>query len=139
MYAITHDGKAIGPDGLITDVEGTPLAAEDAEAYNQAVEKAELEHIKTSPKHIFAYVKKPSGVEPNRVSASVHTWRGVHLGWAWLGSRAYVGFGNSYRRAVTVRIFDTLYRGWYMESSGDYCKLTKAKKQDTKYVASIAL
>lgn len=35
-------------------------------------------------------------------------------------------------QAVTCRIFGVLYHGWYMESSGDYCRLKKAKKQEVR-------
>jgi hypothetical protein len=57
-YAITHDGKAFGPDGLISDVEGTPLLAEHASDYNQQLEAQQLAHIKTGPDHLdMLYVK----------------------------------------------------------------------------------
>lgn len=134
MYAITHEGKALSPDGLITDIEGTPLLAADPDAYNKALEAQELEHFKSGPERIMAYVRMPKDGQ----CAKVNTWLGTELGNAWLGHRAYVGFGmHTYRRAVTVRIFGTLYHGWYFESSGDYCHLKRAKIQTGKYAATV--
>lgn len=47
-----------------------------------------------------------------------------------IGSKAQVGFGfHTYRRSVDCRIFGVRYVGWFMESSGDYCRLRKAKVQ----------
>lgn len=68
----------------------------------------------------------------------VITWEGRFLGWAWLGpQRHYCTPGCHYRRAVTVRIGGTLYHGWYFLSSGDYCRLKKAKRQSGKYAVTL--
>ena len=56
-YAIPHAGKVYGPDGLIKDVEGTRLKAEDVEEYNKACEKSEIEWLKTGPEKVTLYVK----------------------------------------------------------------------------------
>lgn len=143
MYAFVHNDVAYGPDGQITDVEGTPLEAKDAEAFNRELEAQELEHIKSAPDKLVLYIgHKPVPNDPKHECYCVQTWLGTFLGWAWLGLRSTMGFqghyrGGSYRRPVTVRIFSTLYHGWYMESSGDYCRLKKAKRQDDKYAATV--
>ena len=62
-----------------------------------------------------------------RITTFLGTSVAEHVG---IGQRVQVGFGfNSYRRSISCRIFGTLYHGWYMESSGDYCRLKKAKNQ----------
>lgn len=161
MYAITHEGKVFSTDGLITDIEGTPLLAADAAAYNKALETQELEHFKSGPERIMAYCVKVDTTNKTFADAlskgwttetterkhwqssewHVQTWLGTDLGQAFLGDRAYSGFrsyhGASYRRSITVRIFGTLYHGWYFESSGDYCRLKRAKIQTGKYAATV--
>ena len=131
MYAITHEGKAYGPSGIITDTDGVPLKAEDSEAYNKAVEVAELEHLKSHPDKTVLYVEQLQGVVGYLSPWRIITWRGVVLdGCAYVGPRRHIGWGsNTYRRAVTCRIFGVLYHGWYMESTGGYCRLRKAKRQ----------
>jgi hypothetical protein len=143
MYAITHDGKAIGPNGLITDVEGTPLLAEHAADYNQQVEAQEIAWLKTHPDKCTLYVKMPERDTAELVGnghycdvayrPKVTTWMGTVLAQGancWIGPRARVGFGyHTYRRPITAVIFGCTYHGWYMESSGDYCRLKKAKRQ----------
>lgn len=147
MYAFVHQGKVFGPDGIIKDVEGTPLEAKDAEAYNKALEAQEIERIKSGPDKLFVYIghKPMDSGDPHKTYGwgkdhhCVQTWTGAFLGWAWIGpKRKFPAFGNhSIRRAVTVRIFGVLYHGWYFESSGDYCRLTKAKRQDMRYGATL--
>ncbi len=150
MYAITREGKSFGPDGLIQDMEGTPLAAQDADAYNKALEAQELASIKTGPDKLFLYVKTVDTTEESWQKAlasgwtpetterkhwqssrvDVGTWLGTRVSdWVSLGTKSYIGFGGAYRRSVSCSIFGVKYHGWYMESSGDYCRLTKSKKQ----------
>lgn len=145
MYAFVHNGKAYGPSGIITDIEGTPLSAEDAPAFNAELERQEIAHLKSAPDSLFLYVEKPSKDRSERCGNShwldpeynwtITTWPGTVVA---SGSNVYVGpkrefscFGPfpSIRRPVTARIFGTLYHGWYFESSGDYCRLKKAKRQ----------
>jgi hypothetical protein len=103
---------------------------------NQEIEAKELEHIKTGPERLFLYVGQTT-IPGGRRYWSVTTCSGTCVGYAWLGERRYVGFGfKTHRRAITVRIFDTLYHGWYFESRGDYCRLKRAKRQDTQYAAT---
>lgn len=141
MYAFAHNGKAYGPSGIITDIDGVPLSAEDAPAFNAELERQEIALLKTFPERVVLYVKAPSvnllraSMEPLELRWSIATWTGTVVA---SGSHVYVGqkrefscFGPfpSTRRPVTARIFGTLYHGWYFESSGDYCRLKKAKRQ----------
>lgn len=189
MYAIVHDNIAYGPNGQIKDVEGTPLEAKDADAYNKEVERQEIDWLKTAPDKVFLYVRMPEAhyeieydhngvyvghIEQNhfktkqdcekeiesRINAGklkrydsrgfnvryfasrvqpmtgtkVHSWLGGFETPCHVGSRQVMGFqghyrGGSYRRSVECRIFGVRYVGWFMESSGDYCRLRKAKVQ----------
>jgi len=135
MHAITHYGKAIGTDGLITDVEGTPLKADDADAYNKAVEAQQIEWLKTAPDKVTLYVKHEGwqGVKPNKLwshSGYITTWPGTILCHAWIGSEVSGGlYGNAKKASVDCLIFGVRYVGWYYCSSGDYCILRKAKRQ----------
>lgn len=63
--------------------------------------------------------------------AQIQTWLGTPIAThVRIGPRRAMGFGyHSYRRPVSCRLYGVLYHGWYMESSGDYCRLTKAKRQ----------
>lgn len=131
MYAFVFHDKAIGPDGEITDVEGTPLPAKYADDYNRQVEEQELEHIRSGAENLFLYVKK---VYVNEAKTS-YQWRvSTFLGTvvcphALVGDRQHIGFGfNSYRRAMSAYIMGRWYNGWYFESSGDYCRLKLAKR-----------
>lgn len=115
MYALKHDGKA-----------------EDTDAYNRALEEQEIAHIKTGPDRLMLYVRMD--VE---YSYSIITWMGTVLSQGSnvsVGPRVQAGFqsyykGGTYRRAVSCRLFGILYHGWYMESSGDYVRLKRAKRQ----------
>lgn len=115
-YAIEFQGNAYTPEGK------APIS--DTVAYNLAEEAREIEWLKTAPDHVFLYVT--NGEYPD-----VHTWLGQSVSTeVRIGPRAYSGFDRwTYRRAVRCRIFGVLYHGWYMESSGDYCRLRKAKRQ----------
>ena len=66
-----------------------------------------------------------------KAGLSIHTFLGTPVAThIVIGRKRHMGFGfKSYRRAVDCRIFGTRYVGWFMESSGDYCKLRKAKVQ----------
>ena len=136
MYAITHNGKAYGPNGLITDTEGTPLLAEHTADYNRQLEEQEMAHIKTGPDNLFLYARITEIGSPSYFSSSrgtISTWPGTALDPnANFGpKRNFPCFGPfpSVRRAVTCRIYGVLYHGWYFESSGDYCRLKRSKRQ----------
>lgn len=138
-YAFVHNGKAYSPDGLITDVNGVPLEAKDAEAYNKSLEEQELAWLRTHPEKLVLYIKRPvkqlEGRTWNHIDPDywwqVTTWTGtVVCECAHVGPRRRMGFGHySYRRAVTAVIYGCVYHGWYMESSGDYVRLRKGKGQ----------
>lgn len=134
-YVIEHEGKAYSPDGAIK----VPTSSDE---HNKAMEAQELEWLKNGPDRVFAYVRPPDKDLTERPGNahfrdpeyrwSIRTWLGTVLAQGancWVGKRKHVGFGGSYRRPVTATIFGYLYHGWYMESSGDYCRLKKAKKQ----------
>lgn len=124
-YAFEHQGKAYTPDGEI--IKALIRSTE----HNLEVERKELEGLRTAPDKVFLYATIASDISPIRyfILASVHTWLGTSLdAGAKLGPRRHIGFGrHTYRRHVTCRIFGTLYHGWFMESSGSYCRLRKAK------------
>lgn len=145
-YAFVHEGKAYGPSGRIEDVEGTPLEAKDAATYNKALEANEIEWLKTAPDKVMLYVKVGMLRDPNKLGSrltdgsmarangdevSIQTWLGTKVSThEWLGPKRHIGFGfSTYRRAVSCRIFGVLYHGWFYQSSGDYCRLRKAKVQ----------
>lgn len=145
MYAIKHNGLAIGPDGPITDVDGVILEAKDADDYNKALAAQELTWIKSGPDRLILYVKRPDPAKTifeREGNWQVTTWLGTHVGIAWVTQRYRMGFGGSYRRAITARIEVLMdgeageremtkwvdYHGWYFESSGDYCRLKRAKR-----------
>lgn len=153
-YAFVHDGVAFGPSGKIQDTAGKPLPAVDADSYNKALEAQEIQHIKAGAEHLFLYVCKVDTTQETMERFIAGGWNREHVEsrpqhykshrWeihTWLGTaldaNAYVGpayktpaFGwPSVRRAVTCRIFGVLYHGTYYESSGDYCRLRRAKRQ----------
>lgn len=129
-YAFVHEGKAYGPSGIIKDVEGTPLEAQDAGEYNKTLEAQEIAWLKSGPEKVMLYVR-----HPEQEAWSITTWLGTVVSdGAVFGQRQVTGFqgyyrGGSYRRSVTCRIFDVKYHGWFYESSGDYCRLKRAKVQ----------
>ena len=119
-YAFNFNGHGVfTPDGRTDEIT-------DTRAHNLAVEQAEIEWLKTHPDKVFLYVK----LTPT--NSDIHTWLGTSVAThVWIGNRVSSGFGmHTYRRAVTCQIFGVLYHGWYMESSGDYCRLKKAKRQE---------
>lgn len=115
-YVIEHEGKQFSTDGKV-DVQET------TEQHNKRTEQAEIEWLKTAPEKVFLYV--------NQDMTKITTWLGTELAFGSFGYRTSGGlFGyRSYKRSVTCRLFGTLYHGWYMESSGTYCILKKAKRQ----------
>ena len=125
-YAISFKGKVFTPDGraMIGDVE----------AHNRELESKEIEWLQTHPESAFLYVKtqKPPttcGLDSDQHYA-ITTWLGTVVSqWVKVGRRVHVGFGYAYRRSINARIFGVRYVGWYMESSGNYCRLRKAKVQ----------
>lgn len=133
MYAIQHNSLAIGPDGPIVDVDGVKLEAKDADAYNKSVEAQELDWLKTGPDKCTLYIKKKV-VSKDGLSYQwwITTWPGTEVGQAFCSDRHYMGFqayhGRSYRRSVSVRLYGVQYHGWWMESSGDYVRLKRAKR-----------
>lgn len=149
MYGLAHEGTVFGPDGPITDVDGAALKVEDCEAYNKALEAQELAHLKHGPERTVLYIQKPDMECAHHMASAterkenmywgISTWLGTRVGNAWVGCRSHSGFQGytrSYRRPVTVRIFGTLYHGWWFESSGEYVRLKRAKKQNTVYAAT---
>ena len=127
-YEFIHEGRAFTPAGD----PPVPTDKDASDARNRETERREIEWLKTAPDRVFLYVSHPKGIDgfSTRV-ANVHTWLGTVVSSdTVLGSRAYVGFGfNSWRRSVSCRIFGVRYVGWYFESSGQYCRLKKAKRQ----------
>ena len=134
-YVFEHEGKAFTPDGKV-ELQTT------VDEHNRDAEQKELDWLKTAPDKVLLYVKTDAPKETMftgdfRVvwhSAKVTTWLGtVPNGLspnALVGPRRYIGFGHhSYRRAISAFIYGVKYVGWYMESSGDYCRLKKAKRQ----------
>jgi len=127
-YAIEHNGKAFLPDGQANDIA-------DVSAHNSQLEQAEIAWLRTAPEKCFLYVKRPSAdaVGAENCKTKITTFLGTTVSdkdSVSFSVRRYMGFGfNSYRRSITAQIFGTLYHGWYYESSGDYCRLRKAKKQ----------
>jgi len=124
----------------------------DTEFANRWREEREIEWLRTAPDRVFLYVAKVDTTEETYQDAlakgwtpettkrenwashrwEIRTWLGTRVsdGRALIGSRRSIGFGyHSYRRAVDCRIFGVRYVGWYMESSGDYCRLRKSKVQ----------
>ncbi len=129
-YAFDFQGGTFTPDGKI-EVPST-------EAHNQATEDAEIAYLKTGPQNAYLYVKHPVTHPDGSVGCwKVTTWPGtVICTAAAVGPRRYIGFGyHTYRRAISANIYGVLYHGWYMESSGDYCRLTKAKRQPKAKIA----
>lgn len=118
-YGFEHQGNTFTPSGI---VEGS-----STKDHNQETERKELEFLQSHPERIFLYVSK--------VGEDGHwcliQWTGKIISENILmGERKRIGFGfSSYRRSMSVWIFGTLYHGWYFESSGDYCRLKRAKHQ----------
>jgi hypothetical protein len=133
-YGIEHEGKVYGPDGLIETVA-------NVDAHNHEQEQAEIAWLKTGPEKVFLYVEMPTPSEYERANkitplsgAVITTWLGTVVSDkpSCVGSYSYFRefYGTrSKRRPVDCRIFGVRYVGWYFESSGNYCRLRKAKHQ----------
>lgn len=135
-YAFEHDGKTYTPNGTIE--------VGNVEAHNRELEAREIEWLKTGPDKVFLYVH-PAGSRQVSYSRgggsgersqshgpySVRTWLGTVLdSHAVVGAEVWSNLDRwTHKRAISCRIFGVLYHGWYMESSGDYCRLKKAKKR----------
>jgi|SRR5215470_13733583 len=124
-YLFEFEGKTFAPSGR-------KEIAITAEEHNKALEQDEIEWLKTAPDKCFLYV--------HRSGQHVMTWKGTvvsDLNTTQLGPKRIVGFqsyvkGGTYRRSISCKIFGVQYHGWYMESSGDYCRLKRAKTSAKK-------
>jgi hypothetical protein len=101
----------------------------DVGAHNRELERMEIEMLKSHPDRLFLYVRMHDHLK--QVSSAITTWLGTVVSErCFIGYRVNVGFGmHTYRRSVDCTIFGVRYVGWYMESSGSYCRLRKAKQQ----------
>lgn len=137
-YGFSFQGKTFTPDGDVPVTE-TPSAMDEQ---NKETERQEIAWLRSAPDKVFLYVHLDASYHALSFAerqqrcplATVTTWPGtvvsdnaVRLGSARVFP-AFGGFGSR-RRAISVRLFGVLYHGWYFESSGDYCRLTKAKRQ----------
>lgn len=111
----------------------------DAEAYNKQLEQIEIAQLMTHPDRLFLYVKMPDRTQyeiDNRITplsgAQITTWLGTVV-----SEKCSVGtyyscpgfYGQcSKRRPVNCTIFGVKYYGTYFESSGNYCRLRRAKQ-----------
>ena len=152
-YAIEHQGKVFTPDGKVVN---TSELACSVEAFNKQKEHQEIEWLRTGPDKVFLYVTLPKDLthrptcgsdsahaQPQFATASGDVKAGLKIGTFLgtpvatnivIGPKVIAGFqghfrGGTYRRAVSCKIFGVQYHGWYMESSGDYCILKRAKVQ----------
>lgn len=130
-YAFTFDNH-----GTFTPAGRQEIS--DVGAHNKELERAEIEMMKTHPERLFLYVHHSKNHLPKTIRArhagipfSITTWLGTQVSEsAIFGPRVNVGFGfHTYRRSVDCVIFGARYVGWYFESSGQYCRLRKAKRQ----------
>jgi hypothetical protein len=130
-YGYAFQGEVFTPEGKTDEV-----SVSNVDARNRETEAKEIKWLKTAPEKVVLYVKHGKVAPTAGDVCVVQTWLGTAIDdRAWMGPRAYAGFGfrgHTYRRAVTCQIFGVLYHGWYMESSGDYCRLKKAKRQGGK-------
>lgn len=96
-----------------------------------AFESREIESLKAHPDRVVLYVGSQTMPDIGlRDMPCITTWLGTIVSqWCKMGPRVYVGWNGAYRRYINCRIFGVRYVGWYMESSGNYCRLRKAKVQ----------
>lgn len=142
-YAIEFQGKAVTPGGVI-QVDSTS-------AHNKRIEAEEIEWLHTAPDKVFLYVKLPTDNGPTIASdgfrgfyawargdkdrgLAIQTFLGTSVAThVYVGPRTsgglFSGYHATYKRHVTCKLFGVKYHGWYYESSGDYCRLSKAKIQ----------
>jgi len=113
--------------GTFTPSGRSDIAPQDVDQHNRELESKELEYIKTAPQNLYLYIKQ-------------HTAPGMYVVITWLGTpvsdtcevgdRQQVGFGfHTYRRSVRAIIHGVRYVGIWPESSGEYVRLRKAKRQ----------
>jgi hypothetical protein len=123
------------PDGHVD------LRPYQVDAYNREQTERELAALQEPAcTRAMLYVTLDKGAVPScGTYGRIHTWTGHELdARAHFSARRYIGFGyHTYRRAVTCTLFGVAWHGWFMESSGDYCRLTrsKAKGQEGKKVS----
>lgn len=130
-YIFEFQGQQFTPEGKVEMASTTN--------HNQQQEAQEIEALKAYPEKLFLYVKFPAKTPAwatlancnRQPEVAITTWLGTVVSQRCeIGPRRNVGFGmHTYRRAVDCRIFGVRYVGWYMESSGQYCRLRKAKRQ----------
>ena len=121
-YAFDFQGKVFTPDGRI-DIDAAKVAE-----HNKKLEATELAWLKTGPDKVSLYVQDCYSVLES-TKPTITTFLGTIICTAVLGPKRYIGFGrNTYRRSVSCVMFGHQYHGWYMESSGDYCRLTRSKR-----------
>lgn len=129
MYAFTFQGKTFLPDGRIDVVT-------ISDEYNRQQEAQELESLRAGVDRAFLYVRKiTTSKDGLSYQWNVTTFLGtVVCRHAYVGDRQYT-FGNRhvYRRPISACIFGRWYTGYYMESSGDYCRLKLAKHEQINY------
>ncbi len=130
-YAFEHNGRAFTP-GPVLDENGKPVdviqAFGSVDAYNDAVEAAELKHLtETKPDRVFAYFASGSESEPWTLT----TWRGKPLSKrviVWNKRRnPRQSYTSSWIWSVNVL---TLWGDWYCGTAlgkGIYVKLRKMK------------
>lgn len=135
-YRFTFQGAAYEPHGKI---DRHPL--DDSDRHNREIEAREIEWLKAAPDHVVLYMKTPPDPQNDPRAWYVTTWLGTIVSSYLDGqgfARALVGPSRSFpcfgpfpskRRSVDCRIFGVRYVGWYYESSGDYCRLRKSKRQ----------
>lgn len=127
MYAIEHQGKAFTPDGR-ADIA-------NVETNNQRVEREQLAELQAHPERAFLYVKHSGEFPYWKHTGSITLWTGVVLDpKAWIGDLRRDNFGGK-RAAIDCTIFGVRYTGWYFYSTGDYCRLKKAKRQPLPYAS----
>jgi hypothetical protein len=131
-YEFLHEGNAYTPDG------DQPRATDqtDVDARNREIEAGELDWLRTGPDRVFLYVGPltpfAGRIGHTTCTGQIQTWLGTALCTAAIGpARKFRcwGYWPSVRRSVDCRIFGVRYVGWYMESSGSYCRLRKARRQ----------
>jgi len=118
-YGFNFQGAVFTPGGR------ADIAPADVATSNQAKEQVELDWLRTHPEKVFLYVTQSP-------TWKITTWPGTVIdACPYVGTkRLFRVFGaRTTRRAVECRIFGARYVGWYFESSGDYCRLRKAKRQ----------
>jgi hypothetical protein len=146
-YKFEHRGKAYDADG-----PAVPSSQLDVTEHNRETERAEIAWLQTAPDAVLLYIGQGILQTCCRTADTLnwltcpicHTAReDMARGWrvqTWLGTviGTHVTMGprrtmfravHTYRRPMTCRLYGVQYHGWYYESSGDYCRLRKSKRQ----------